>query len=97
MIAVSSRRAILTDAGAKAMLASSYSWRSHPAPRPTCSRPSESTSSVASSLARTAGSRKSWASTVWVIRRVEVASATACPAMSGAKGRTKWSARPKVE
>src|SRR6476619_3437065 len=31
------------------------------------------------------------------MRRVVVASATACPAMSGANGRTKWSARPNVE
>jgi hypothetical protein len=48
-------------------------------------------------LANTAGSRKSWASTVWVIRSVVVASATAWPAISGAKGRTKWSASPNVE
>ena len=34
------------------------------APRPTWRRPSDSTSSVASSFASTAGSRKSWASTV---------------------------------
>ena len=77
MMAVSSSRSIRTDAESNRMLASSYSWRSHPAPRPTCSRPSERTSRVASSLASTAGSRKSWASTVWVIRRVVVASATA--------------------
>ena len=97
MMAVSSRRAMRTGAGSKRMPASSYSCRSQPAPRPTWRRPSESTSSVASSLASTAGCRKSCASTVWVMRSVVVASATACPAMSGANGRTKWSARPKVE
>ena len=93
----SSRRSMRTEALAKAMPACSYSSRIQPAPIPTCSRPPDSTSRVASSLASTAGWRKSWSSTVWLSLMVVVASATACRATRGAKGIMRWSATPKVE
>ena len=80
-----------TDAVSNASPACSYSARSHPAPMPTSSRPPDRTSRVASSLASTAGWRRSWFKTKWVSRSFVVTSATACRAIRGANGIRKWS------
>ena len=54
---VSSIRSMRTPARSKSIPIASYSFANHPQPSPTSSRPSESTSSDASSLAKITGLR----------------------------------------
>src|SRR6185369_6651614 len=72
----SSSRAWRVGTGSKARPIASYSGLFQPAPRATSSRPSDRTSSVARSWARTAGWRRSLLWTNAAIRRVVVAAAT---------------------
>jgi hypothetical protein len=62
----------------------SYSSRTHPAPRPTSTRPFESTSRVAISLASTTGWWKSQANTRHPTRSVVVLAAATAIDTSGA-------------
>src|SRR6185369_2237990 len=72
----SSSRAWRVGTGSKARPIASYSGLFQPAPRATSSRPSDRTSSVARSWARTAGWRRSLLWTNAAIRSVVVAAAT---------------------
>src|SRR5256885_1653153 len=93
----SSILAMRTLARSKGMPACSYSGFSQPAPNPSSRRPSESTSSVAASLASRTGWRKSLSNTRLPTRNVLVASAAATSAGIGESWSPRWSGSNNVE